>query len=163
MLIELVKPRRERTIRYRVEPVWIGPLAVCARAVWSLGTVDLSLLTLQNGDVLHEYFYQQRWYNIFAVADAAGRRKGWYCNLARPAEISAERIRTIDLELDLVIGADRLSSVVLDEDDYRAAGFDRDALVDAAVQQALQELRSDAAAQRNAFAESADGSAAWHS
>jgi uncharacterized protein len=163
MLIELLKPRRERTIRYRVEPVWIQPDAVCARAVWSLGPVDLTLFSLQNGDVLHEYFYRRRWYNIFAVADRTGQRKGWYCNLARPAEISPQQVSTIDLELDLVIGADRIASQVLDEDDYRAAGFDRDPQLDAAVRHALAELRADAAAHRNAFADTADGSAPWHS
>src|SRR5688500_16527335 len=35
-----------------------------------------------------EYFYADRWYNIFTVHDRDdGEVKGWYCNISKPAEI----------------------------------------------------------------------------
>lgn len=165
MKIELIKPRLARTITYRVQPIWRAPDAVCARAEWTLGTVNLQLFTLTNGDVLYEYFYRQRWYNIFAVADAAGNRKGWYCNLARPAEIADDGVRTIDCELDLVIAADRQLSLVLDEDEYAASGIaEHEPLVDQFLRAAIDELREDARHRRAAFDEEPlTGIARWHS
>jgi hypothetical protein len=65
--------------------------------------VPLGLFSLEPGDRMLEYFYDDRWYNIFEIFDGQGRRKGWYCNVARPAEFKDGAIQQRDLALDLVV------------------------------------------------------------
>ena len=48
-----------------------------------------------------------------------GKRKGWYCNVAEPAVILAERIEQVDLLLDVWVDPDG-TPLVLDEDEFAA-------------------------------------------
>jgi predicted RNA-binding protein associated with RNAse of E/G family len=84
--------------------------------------LDLAGLRLRRGDRFVETFYTDRGYNVFAVyASEAGRLKGWYCNITRPACIDTEGgdIRAEDLALDVIVLPDG-RSVVLDEDEFAA-------------------------------------------
>lgn len=82
--------------------------------------VDLGYVTFRRGDRFVEHFYGDRWYNIFAVHDGDDNHlKGWYCNIARPAEMSADRIAQDDLALDLFVTPER-EMLVLDEDEFEA-------------------------------------------
>jgi len=76
-------------------------------------------LLLNPGDNFHEYHYANRWYNIFEVHAGDGEIKGWYCNLAMPAEIFEHEIRFRDLALDLVVMPDG-SQAELDWDEFEA-------------------------------------------
>ena len=72
------------------------------------------------GDVFTEFHYFSRWYNVFHVADAAGQRKGWYCNVTKPASIDESGISFVDLALDLFAHPDGRYTV-LDEDEFATA------------------------------------------
>jgi len=75
---------------------------------------------LKQGDRFVETFYSDRWYNIFEIFDRdSGKRKGWYCNVGRPAVISASTVAYVDLALDLWVSDDGRQSV-LDEDEFAA-------------------------------------------
>jgi hypothetical protein len=75
-------------------------------------------LSLRRGDRFIETYFNDRWYNIFAVYDGReGALKGWYCNMARPARIEPGHVFAEDLALDLIV--DRLGRwVVLDQDEF---------------------------------------------
>ena len=76
--------------------------------------------TFRRGDRFVEWFYADRWYNIFQMHDVDDDRlKGWYCNLTRPARLEAEAIYAEDLALDLMVYPDG-RFVVLDEDEFAA-------------------------------------------
>ena len=82
--------------------------------------VDLGYVTFRRGDRFVEHFYGDRWYNIFAVHDGDDDHlKGWYCNIARPADLSADRVIQDDLALDLFVTPER-EMMVLDEDEFEA-------------------------------------------
>lgn len=82
--------------------------------------MDLGYAIFKRGDRFTETFYNDRWYNIFAVYDRDdGKLKGWYCNICRPAEISETAVRCEDLALDVWVAPDG-ESVVLDEDEFAA-------------------------------------------
>lgn len=106
--------------------VWHYPAVVLSRqphcvrleAFFNRDDVDLGYVVFRRGDRFVEYFYNDRWYNIFVVYDADNRQlKGWYCNICRPAELGEEEIRADDLALDVWI--DPQGDVrVLDEDEF---------------------------------------------
>jgi protein associated with RNAse G/E len=80
--------------------------------------VDLEGMQLRKGDLFIEYFYLDRWYNIFKVFEAASSElKGWYCNVTRPARMEGENLYADDLALDLLVYPDK-SFQVLDEDEF---------------------------------------------
>jgi hypothetical protein len=82
--------------------------------------LDLGYTVFERGDRFVERFYADRWYNVFEVYSAGtGRLRGWYCNIARPARITAEQVSQVDLALDVWVNPDG-SALVLDEDEFAA-------------------------------------------
>lgn len=128
--------------RYTAQPLSLTVAAGCAvRAVWQRPAVGSGDMLFATGDVLHEFFYSDRYYNVFALYDGAGPRlKGWYCNICRPARITPDTVYCEDLALDLWVAADGTQHV-LDRDEYAALGLaaDEAAACDAALA-ALQRL-----------------------
>jgi predicted RNA-binding protein associated with RNAse of E/G family len=85
---------------------------------------DLCGLALHRGDRFVETFYDDRWYNVFAVHDRdTDEHKGWYCNITRPALLTDDAVKAEDLALDLVVFPDGTSHV-LDEDEFEGLGLD---------------------------------------
>lgn len=100
----------------------------------------LEFVVFQHGDRFIEWFYTDRGYNIFEVhAVDDDHLKGWYCNVTRPALISADAIHSDDLALDLWI-TPRGEAYLLDEDEFTA--LDLDAPTRAQALDALHELRT---------------------
>jgi protein associated with RNAse G/E len=106
--------------------VWQYPARVLERglnhvrleAFFNRDNMDLGYTVFKRGDRFIETFYEDRWYNVFAVYDLeGGGLKGWYCNICRPAEITTTTVRCDDLALDVWITPDG-QSVVLDEDEF---------------------------------------------
>lgn len=81
--------------------------------------------SLKKGDRFIEWYYTDRWYNVFEIHDRDDDRlKGWYCNIGRPMIWEDEQtISYIDLALDLWISVDG-SQTLLDEDEYAALSLD---------------------------------------
>jgi len=76
-------------------------------------------VVFKTGDRFVEYYYSDRWYNIFEIHDRDdGHIKGWYCNVGMPAEIEDGVVSYVDLALDLWVSADGRQTV-LDEDEFR--------------------------------------------
>ncbi|HEY7094402.1 MAG TPA: DUF402 domain-containing protein [Ktedonobacterales bacterium] len=88
-------------------------------ARWKRPTLALGYTTFETGDRFREWFYSDRWYNIFEIAESGGALKGWYCNIAEPATISETEIHCRDLLLDLWVAPDG-ETLVLDEDEFTA-------------------------------------------
>jgi predicted RNA-binding protein associated with RNAse of E/G family len=72
---------------------------------------------LKKGDRFVEFYYTDRWYNVFAIYDRDdGDLKGWYCNVGMPAEFEDGTVSYVDLALDLWVSMDG-KQTVLDEDE----------------------------------------------
>lgn len=108
----------EFTFRYEGEVLERGDTWVCLQAVFGRDDIDAGYVVFRRGDVMTEWFYSDRWYNIFRLQDVhTGQLKGWYCNLTRPAEITETTIAADDLALDLFIAPDGQIQL-LDEDEF---------------------------------------------
>jgi protein associated with RNAse G/E len=106
--------------QYPAEVLERGPNFVRLEAFFNRDDMDLGFATFKRGDRFVEYFYSDRWYNIFAVYDRDdGALKGWYCNVCRPAVIGETAVHCEDLALDLWVMPSG-QTTVLDEDEFAA-------------------------------------------
>jgi hypothetical protein len=106
--------------------VYVDERVTVARCPWpSERSMDLGGLVIAPGDLFIEYYYADQWFNVFAIHDAVGRLKGWYCNVTRPAQILADQIAWQDLELDLLVLPDGRQRV-LDEDEFAELALESD-------------------------------------
>ncbi len=108
--------------------VWHYPAEVCERnaahvrlqAFFNRDDMDLGYTVFKRGDRFIEYFYADRWYNVFAVHDRDnGSLKGWYCNVCRPAKLSTTAVHCEDLALDVWVTPTG-QTTILDEDEFEA-------------------------------------------
>jgi protein associated with RNAse G/E len=103
---------------------WDGSVLRCdeqgivLQAEFNVPLRELGYVTLRQGDVFVEFYYWDRWFNVFQVSQPDGTLKGWYANLGRPAELDAATgvLSYVDLALDVWANPDN-SHVVLDEDE----------------------------------------------
>lgn len=108
-------------------------------AFFNRDDLDLGFAIFARGDRFVEYFYNNRWYNIFAVHEGnSDRLKGWYCNVCRPAVLGETTIHCEDLALDMWV-APGGKPLVLDEDEFAALALT--AAERAMALGALQELK----------------------
>src|SRR5262245_8502504 len=62
-----------------------------------------------------EYYWLNRWYNVFRFLRDDGSTRLWYCNINRPPEFEGHTITYVDLDIDILVQPD-FSFQVLDED-----------------------------------------------
>src|SRR5215211_3874224 len=103
--------------------VWEGRIVeltddvVVLEAYFTPDRRDLGYVVFERGDLFIEFYYVDRWYNVFQIYSANGMLKGWYCNITRPAELHDGEIRFTDLALDLFAYPDG-SSLPLDVEEF---------------------------------------------
>lgn len=150
-MITVVKlsPRGETKIQYQGEVVEHLSHGVIIQAYWSHPTKNLGYVSFEPGDRFIEYYYTDRWYNIFDIASTQGVRKGWYCNIAEPAILFEDRIEQVDLLLDVWVSPGG-ETLILDEDEF-AADTTLTTRQRNGARQALQELLQMIADQHGAF------------
>jgi len=149
ILIRKLNLRGEQTWSYSGVVLERGPAHVRLEARFNRETMDLGYVVFETGDRFVEWFFADRWYNIFEVHSVHDDRiKGWYCNVTRPATIEAGVVAAVDLALDVWIAPDGSVSV-LDEGEFAALDLS-DAERQAALG-ALEELRSMARERKRPF------------
>jgi protein associated with RNAse G/E len=79
---------------------------------------DLGLIA--RGTVSHEYFWLDRWYNVFRFYEPGGTARNYYCNIAVPAIFESSVLEYVDLEIDVVVWPDG-RVLVLDREDFEEA------------------------------------------
>lgn len=126
--------------------------AVVLEARFARERTELGFVSLKSGDRFVEYFYGDRWYNVFAIYDADDDSfKGWYCNITRPARITPDHIWAEDLALDYFVQPSG-EGIILDEDEFNALPLSPSDK--AAARAALAELQRLAASRTGPFAAS---------
>ncbi len=113
-------PSGTEKIRYQGQVKDVFATGVLVDAYWSHPPRDLGYTTFETGDHFSEYYYTDRWYNVFTIEAIDNTLKGWYCNVTQPAHIFADRIEQIDLYLDVWINNQGIP-LILDEDEFIAA------------------------------------------
>lgn len=87
-------------------------------AFFNRGPRDLGYMVLEPGDLFVEWYFFDRWYNVFQIYGQDGAHKGWYCNVGMPPEPVGDDIHYVDLALDVYVYPDGERHLVLDEDEF---------------------------------------------
>jgi len=71
---------------------------------------DLGLI--KRGTVSHEYFWLDRWYNVFRFHEPDGELRNYYCNIAMPPIFDNGIVDYVDLDIDIVVWKDRRCEIL---------------------------------------------------
>lgn len=133
-------PAGEEVWRYSGEIIEREEGRLVLEARFNGPETDLYGIRLVKDDRFVETYYTDRWYNIFEVHDRQDDLlKGWYCNIARPAEIRGDVLYYVDLALDLLVFPNGCQ-MTLDEDEFINLHLDVETTQKARL--ALEELRA---------------------
>ena len=72
---------------------------------------------IQRGTRTIEYYWLDRWYNVFQFLQADGRTRLFYCNINLPPTFENDVLTYIDLDIDILVRPD-LSYQVLDLEEF---------------------------------------------
>lgn len=75
-----------------------------------LGTISPETLSI-------EYYWLDRWYNIFRFVQPEGELRNFYCNVNVPPVFENNVLSYIDLDIDILVAPD-FSYNILDEDEF---------------------------------------------
>ncbi len=120
--IKVQKKNPAGEVTYEYEGVLLSrdKTSVKLEALFDRADMPFMDVIFKMGDRFVEFYYTDRWYNIFVIHDGTdGKIKGWYCNIGKPAVIEDGAVSYVDLALDLWVSADG-KQTVLDEDEFEA-------------------------------------------
>ena len=116
--IQKRNPVGEVTYKYEGDLIARDENSITLEALFDRADMPFQDMVFKTGDRFVEYYYADRWYNIFAIHDRDdGKIKGWYCNVGMPAVIEDDVVSYVDLALDLWVSADG-QQTVLDEEEF---------------------------------------------
>ena len=95
-----------------------GPLLVLD-AVFDEEIEHDLLGTISSGTISTEYYWLDRWYNVFRFSDPDRGLKNFYCNVNQPPSFDGRVLSYIDLDIDVFVAPD-LTYKILDLDDFEA-------------------------------------------
>lgn len=118
--VQKKNPAGEVLYEYEGDELRRDGTSVVLEALFTRDDMPFQDVVFKKGDRFVEYYYTDRWYNIFAIYDRDdGQVKGWYCNVGKPAVIEDRLVSYVDLALDLWVSANG-TQTVLDEDEFDA-------------------------------------------
>lgn len=116
--VQKKNPAGEVTYEYEGVLLSRDENSVTLEALFDRADMPFMDVVFKTGDRFVEYYYTDRWYNIFAIHDRDTEKvKGWYCNIGKPALVENGIVSYIDLALDLWVSVDG-KQTVLDEDEF---------------------------------------------
>lgn len=74
---------------------------------------------IRRGTVSYEYYWLDRWYNVFRFHEPDGSFRNFYCNVNMPPAFNEGVLDYVDLEIDVLIQLD-FSFKILDFEEFHA-------------------------------------------
>jgi len=93
-----------------------GPLLVLD-AVFAEDIEHDLLGKVASGTISKEYYWLDRWYNVFRFSNSDGKLQNFYCNVAMPPGFDGHVLSYVDLDIDVLVKPD-FSYRVLDLEDF---------------------------------------------
>ena len=101
-----------------------------------LGTIALGTTSV-------EYYWLDRWYNVFRFSEPSGTLRNYYCNINVPPAFDGTVLTYIDLDIDVLVGPDSTYQVLdLEEFEQNAARYGYSSEIKQNAKKALTELIS---------------------
>lgn len=107
------------------------------------------------GTVSIEYYWLDRWYNVFRFLEPDGSLRNFYCNVNMLPEFDGRVLSYIDLDMDILVSPDLSYEIVdLDEFEINAERYKYPSEILSGARRALDELLSLIEARRFPFNQS---------
>jgi protein associated with RNAse G/E len=74
---------------------------------------------IRRGTVSYEFYWLERWYNIFRFHEPDGSLRNFYCNINMPPQFKDGILDYVDLDVDVIVWKD-FSRQILDTDEFEA-------------------------------------------
>ncbi len=117
-----------------------GPLYIF-RGVFEQEVLHPDLGTIRRGTISYEYYWLDRWFNIFRFHEPDGQLRNFYCNISMPPAFENAVLDYIDLDIDVLIWPDWKYEILdLAEYESNARDFEYPDDVRFRVKAALEEL-----------------------
>ena len=137
--VQKKNPADEVTYEYEGTLLSRDERSIKLEALFDRADMPFMDTVFKTGDLFIEYYYADRWYNIFVIHDRdTGSVKGWYCNIGKPAVIEDGLVSYVDLALDLWVSTSG-EQTVLDEDEFEQLNLSEE--LRAGALKGLEELR----------------------
>jgi uncharacterized protein len=96
---------------------------------------------IERGTISVEYYWLNRWYNIFRFLKPNGELRNFYCNINIPPTFDGRIISYVDLDIDILVAPDS-SYEVVDEEEFasNAIKYNYPQQIQYRAYQALEEL-----------------------
>lgn len=80
---------------------------------------------VRRGTISYEYYWTDRWYNIFRFHEPEGDFRNFYCNVNQPPVFTGNVLDYVDLDIDVLIWRDGTHRILdLEEFDENARKFE---------------------------------------
>ncbi len=73
--------------------------------------------TISRGTLSIEYYWLDRWYNVFRFLEPQGTLRNFYCNVNQPPAFDGNVLSYVDLDIDVLVQPD-FSFRILDLDEF---------------------------------------------
>lgn len=104
---------------------WTGELIslkddlIKIKAIFDKDIDHPSLGFINKQTIAYEYFWLNKWFNIFRFHQPDGKLRNWYCNICVPPTYSDCTIDYVDLDIDIVVWPD-FKHEILDLDEFES-------------------------------------------
>ena len=72
---------------------------------------------ISSGTLSREFYWMDRWYNVFRFSDPDEQLKSFYCNINLPPSLEGDVLSYVDLDIDVLVQPD-FTYRVLDLEDF---------------------------------------------
>jgi protein associated with RNAse G/E len=72
---------------------------------------------IRPGTISYEYYWLDRWYNVFRFHEPDGELRNYYCNLNLPPKLENNILDYVDLEIDVLVSKN-FEIEILDRDEF---------------------------------------------
>ena len=86
------------------------------KGVFDQEVVHPDLGTIGKGTVSYEYYWLDRWYNVFRFHEPDGAFRNYYCNINMPPKFEDDVLSYIDLDIDILVFDGAIE--ILDEQEF---------------------------------------------
>lgn len=72
---------------------------------------------IRRGTISYEYYWLDRWFNVFRFHEPEGELRNFYCNINLPPSFETNVLDYIDLEIDVLV-SENFDVEILDRDEF---------------------------------------------
>lgn len=102
---------------WKAELIERGDDLVVVKGVFDIDVDHRKLGFIGRGTVSYEFYWLDRWYNVFRFHEPEGALRSYYCNVTTPPVLSGSTLEYVDLDID-VLADHEFNYEILDMDEF---------------------------------------------